>query len=326
MTGGTPAAPAWLAGLLAGERTALARAITAVENETPEAVPVLAAIYPRLGHALVVGVTGQPGAGKSTLVNAYIALLRRGGKSVGVVAVDPSSPFSGGALLGDRIRMIEHAGDPAVFVRSVAARGHLGGLSRTCARVVDVLDAGGKEVVIVETVGVGQSEIAIADLADVRIVVCAPGAGDEVQAAKAGVLEIADLVVVNKADLPGAERTRHALAAAAALIPAERRPRVMTTVATGGEGVALLAGAIDDKASADATRLRLVGPSARARRLIAAEAGELLRARLLALADERLDRLCDRVLKGELDLAGAATRAWALITDDGRVAGQDDDA
>ena len=154
---------------------------------------MLAAIYPRLGHALVVGITGAPGVGKSTLTGAYIGELRQRGKSVGVVAIDPSSPLSGGALLGDRIRMTDHGADPEVFVRSLAARGQLGGLSLTAARVVDAMDAAGKDVVIVETVGTGQSEVEIAGLADVKVVVCAPASGDDVQAIKAGVLEIADI-------------------------------------------------------------------------------------------------------------------------------------
>lgn len=205
----------WLDDLLAGDRGALARALTEVENELPEARAVIAACAPRLGHAVVVGVTGAPGAGKSTLVGAYVSVLRGAGKTVGVIAVDPSSPFNGGALLGDRIRMAEHAGDPGVFVRSLAARGHLGGLSRTASRAIDVMDAAGFDLVVVETVGVGQSEIEIAEFADVRVVVWLPGGGDEIQAAKAGVLEIADLIVVNKADLPGADRAARTLEAAA---------------------------------------------------------------------------------------------------------------
>jgi LAO/AO transport system kinase len=189
--------PDWIEHLLAGDRAALARAITAVENETAEAPLVLKAIRPALGRASVVGFTGAPGAGKSTLVSAYVAELRRRNLGVGVVAVDPSSPITGGALLGDRIRMTAHATDPGVFIRSLASRGHLGGLSRTASRVIDVMDAAGKDVVLVETVGAGQSEVEIADVADVRVVVLAPGLGDEIQAIKAGILEIADILVVN---------------------------------------------------------------------------------------------------------------------------------
>uniref|UniRef100_UPI000E663A01 methylmalonyl Co-A mutase-associated GTPase MeaB n=1 Tax=Desertibaculum subflavum TaxID=2268458 RepID=UPI000E663A01 len=236
---------AWIGGIARGERAALARAITAVENETGEALAVLAAIRARLGRALVLGVTGPPGAGKSTLVAALIGELRQRRLTVGVVAVDPSSPVTGGAILGDRIRMGRHAEDDGVFVRSLASRGHLGGLSRTAQRVIDVMDASGRDIVLVETVGAGQSEVEIAGIADLRIVVVAPGLGDEVQAIKAGILEIADMFVVNKADQPLAERTARQLAAAASL--AERDgppPQVLKTTATSGEGVAALADAV----------------------------------------------------------------------------------
>jgi LAO/AO transport system kinase len=171
-----------VARLRAGERVALARAITAVENETAGAAGILRAIQPHLGHARVHGFTGPPGAGKSTLVDAYITELRKRGLSVGVIAVDPSSPISGGAILGDRVRMTSHGLDPEVFVRSIAARGHLGGLSATTAFVVDVMDAAGKDVIVIETVGAGQSEVEVAQVADTKVVVCAPGAGDDVQA------------------------------------------------------------------------------------------------------------------------------------------------
>ncbi len=240
------APPGWLDQLLAGDRLALARAITAVESEGGAAAPVLRALYPHLGRARVVGVTGAPGAGKSTLVNAYIAELRRRGQTVGVVAVDPSSPLSGGAILGDRIRMTAHSGDPGVFVRSLAARGHLGGLSRAASRVIDVMDAAGRDVVVVETVGAGQSEVEVAEIAETKIVVAAPGLGDEVQALKAGILEIADILVVNKADMPSARSTAAQLEAALALMEARtwRRP-VLLTMALRGEGIAALADAVE---------------------------------------------------------------------------------
>ncbi len=297
--------PSWLGGLLAGERGALARALTAVENELPEAGAVIAACAPALGRALVVGVTGAPGAGKSTLVGAYVGALRAAGRTVGVIAVDPSSPFSGGALLGDRIRMTEHSGDDGVFVRSVAARGHLGGLSRSTSRVIDVMDAAGRDVVIVETVGVGQSETEVAELADVRVVVWQPGGGDEVQAAKAGVLEIADLIVVNKADLADAARAAHTLEGAAQALPEARRPRVLLTVASRGEGIAAVADAI---AAIAAGRRRggRAGPRARARRLIAAAAAERARAAVLDAPAGGFDDLCDRVLAGDLSPDAAA--------------------
>ncbi|MFQ5784333.1 MAG: methylmalonyl Co-A mutase-associated GTPase MeaB [Alphaproteobacteria bacterium] len=300
----------WLARLLAGERAALARAITAVENDGAEAREVLAAIRPRLGRALVVGVTGAPGTGKSTLTGAYIGALRRQGRRVGVVAVDPSSPVSGGALLGDRIRMTEHAADEHVFVRSLAARGHLGGLARNAARVVDVMDAAGNDVVIVETVGTGQSEIEIAGLARVRLVVIAPGLGDDVQALKAGILEIADILVLNKSDQPHAARAARRLER---LVAPGSGARVLRTVATTGEGVAELAEAVEAVARAPAADTRRESPRERARRLIAATAAERVRDALDALDDAGFAALCDALARGEIDLPEATKRALTLI-------------
>ena len=233
---------AWAAAVMAGSRRDLARAITEVEAETEAGASLLRSLQPRLGRARVIGVTGAPGAGKSTLVSALIGEYRGRDLRVGVLAVDPSSPFSGGAVLGDRVRMGRHSNDDGVFIRSLASRGHLGGVSRTTARMVDVLDAAGFDVVLVETVGAGQSEVEIAGVAQVRVVVCPPGLGDEVQAIKAGILEIADVLVVNKSDLPGADATVRDLRemlrlrrGAAAEVP------VMKTSALSGEGVAALA-------------------------------------------------------------------------------------
>ncbi len=303
----------WLSRLRAGERQVLARAITAVENESAEANAILGAIFPHLGRALVIGVTGATGSGKSTLVGALIAELRGRGLSVGVVAVDPSSPFSGGAILGDRIRMQEHAGDDAVFVRSLASRGHLGGLSRTAARVVDVMDAAGKEVVVVETVGAGQADVEIAELAHTKIVVSAPGLGDDIQAIKAGILEIADLLVVNKNDLPLASRTLSELEGMVGLIDrAGWRPPVLPTTATTGEGVPELADGIFAHADWLGEAKRRASPRLRVRRLLATIAAERVRARVLDGAAGDLDAICDQVLKGELDFDQAATRALDL--------------
>jgi LAO/AO transport system kinase len=314
MTTSSPSSdPAWLDRLIAGDRAALARALTAVENDSAEASAVLKAAHTRTGRALVVGITGAPGAGKSTLVSAYVRELRARGLGVGVLAVDPSSPFTGGALLGDRVRMLDHAGDPEVFVRSVASRGQLGGLSRGTARLVDVMDAAGKDVVLVETVGVGQSEIEIANLADVRVVVWAPGAGDEVQAAKAGILEIADVLVVNKADLPQAVQTEAALKSAASYLPADRRPEVLKTIAVRGDGVADLADAVAGCARR-VPRGGAEGARRRMARLLIAAVADLARARADAVPQGELDALCDAVLSGDQAFDSAAQSLLARLS------------
>ncbi|NOK85878.1 MAG: methylmalonyl Co-A mutase-associated GTPase MeaB [Chloroflexi bacterium AL-W] len=198
-------------GVLNGNRRAIARALTWVENQQPQAEALLAALYPHTGRAWVIGVTGAPGTGKSSLVNVMAKAYRQQGKTVGVIAVDPTSPFSGGAILGDRIRMKDHSGDAGVFIRSMATRGSLGGLSVATRDSIRVLDAGGFDVIIVETVGAGQSEVDIVRTANTTLVVEAPGLGDDVQAIKAGILEIADILVVNKSDRPGASSTTRAL-------------------------------------------------------------------------------------------------------------------
>ncbi len=228
--------------ICAGDRRLMARAITALENGAAHAPALRAALAQHTGRAHVVGVTGPPGGGKSTLVSALIKALRARGQTVAVVAVDPSSPYTGGAVLGDRIRMGEHQGDEGVFIRSLASRGHLGGLSRAAVDVVDVFDAAGYDTVIVETVGAGQSEVEITQVADTRLVVCPPGLGDDVQAIKAGLLEIADAFVVSKADLPDAQRTESDLYAMLALRRDHgRTPPVFRTRATADEGIAAVA-------------------------------------------------------------------------------------
>ena len=192
--------------MLAAEPRAIARAISLIEDEDPSAAGVVRAIFSHTGHAYLVGVTGPPGAGKSTLVDRLTVQFRSSGRKVGIIAIDPTSPFTGGAVLGDRLRMSAHASDPGVFIRSMATRGHLGGLSRATGDAALVLDAAGMDVVIIETVGVGQDEVEIIRTADVSIVTLVPGTGDDVQALKAGIMEIADIFVVNKADRDGAER------------------------------------------------------------------------------------------------------------------------
>lgn len=236
----------WLQRILAGDRRTIARAITSIENDPPRAESLLGALSAHVGRAHIVGITGPAGAGKSTLVNALVGELLTRGYSVAVVAIDPSSPFSGGAVLGDRIRMAEHQANERVFIRSLAARGHAGGLSRTTAQIVSLLDASGFDMVIVETVGAGQSDVAIAAIARTRIVVYPPGLGDEIQALKAGVLEIADIFVVNKADLPGAEHTARDLLGMPAPRGAAKKRPVLKTCATTGEGIAPLADAIKE--------------------------------------------------------------------------------
>jgi GTPase len=226
--------------VLAGDPRAVARAISLIEDEMPEGAELIRRIFAKTGHAYLIGVTGSPGAGKSTLVDRLIAEIRKSGQSIGVVAVDPTSPYSGGAILGDRVRMQAHAGDEGVFIRSMATRGHLGGLARATGEVAVVLDAAGKDVVLIETVGVGQDEVEIVKTADVSIVTIVPGTGDEVQALKAGIMEIADIFVVNKADREGADRTVNSIEAMLSLhvfADGEWRPPIMKTEATTGRGV-----------------------------------------------------------------------------------------
>ncbi len=231
--------------VLAGHVASAARLIRLLEDERPEGRDALHELYPKSGRAHVVGVTGPPGAGKSTLVSALITALRKAQKRVGVIAVDPSSPLSGGALLGDRVRMQQHATDAGVFIRSMASRGHPGGLARAAWEAGVVLDAMGFDLLLVETVGVGQGEIDILELAQTTVVVCLPGAGDEVQAIKAGLLEIADLLVLNKADLPGAEQAQRHLEAMLRHGPASGWPRpLLRTIAAREEGTEALVQAL----------------------------------------------------------------------------------
>jgi LAO/AO transport system kinase len=260
----------------------------------------------------VIGFTCAPGAGKSTLIDAYIAALRRRGRSVAVAAVDPSSPIFGGAILGDRVRMRRHAEDAGVFVRSVASRGHLGGLSESIHRIVDVMDAAGRDFIIVETVGTGQSEVEVAEIADICVVVNAPNMGDDVQAMKAGVMEIADILVVNKADLPLAKRTTDQFTNMLKLRHDRRDVPIVETVAIDDAGVETLCQAIDallPKRSGDEQTRR----ERRMRRLIAQSSGRMVHDRLAAHASDDMQRLIQAAAQGEIGIAEAAQRALKLL-------------
>ncbi|REF35376.1 methylmalonyl Co-A mutase-associated GTPase MeaB [Thermasporomyces composti] len=302
----------------AGDPRAVARLVSLVEDAAPALREVAAALAPHTGRAAVVGITGAPGVGKSTCTSGLVAAYRRRGLRVGVLAVDPSSPFSGGALLGDRVRMQEHATDPEVYIRSMASRGHLGGLAWATPQALRVLDAAGCDVVLVETVGVGQSEVEIADLADTTIVLLAPGMGDAVQVAKAGLLEVGDVYVVNKADREGADRLSRELRHMLSL--GERSegawtPPVIRTVATTGDGLDKLVEAVE----AHREHLRRSEELAARRARRAREEIETLtivelRRRLSLLPDNRLDALAARVLAGELDPYRAADMLVAELT------------
>ena len=230
---------AWAQKILAGDIRAVAKAATAIENRRPDAETLLKELFPHTGKAMVIGITGSPGAGKSTVVDRMLGELRREGKQVGVIAVDPTSPYTGGAILGDRIRMLSHHADPGVFIRSMATRGWLGGLAAATTDLAVLLDAAGKDVVLIETVGVGQDEVEIARLADVTVVVLVPGMGDDVQAIKAGIMEIADVFVINKSDQPGADRLEHEIKAIQSLSVRKDgwTPPVVRAVATEGKGI-----------------------------------------------------------------------------------------
>ena len=291
--------------VLAGDPRAVARAISLVEDEAPSAADLIRQLFPGTGRAYLVGVTGPPGAGKSTLVDRLITAFREAGRTVGVVAVDPTSPFTGGAILGDRVRMQAHAADDGVFIRSMATRGHLGGLARSTSEVALVLDASGRELVLIETVGVGQDEVDIVRTADVSLVTVVPGAGDDVQALKAGIMEIADIFVVNKADREGADRTVASIEALLTLQtfgPGEWRPPIVKTEATTGKGVAALVAAIDafrEHSRGSAGERRRARAEWRVRELIAQRF--LQRVEREVLAPGELDRLLDRIAAREAD-------------------------
>ena len=291
----------------AGDVRALARLLSLVEDESPRVRSVIRDLVPATGGARVIGLTGAPGVGKSTVTSALVGAYRAAGSRVAVLAVDPSSPFTGGALLGDRVRMQEHAADEAVFIRSMASRGHLGGLAASTPQAIRVLDAAGFELIIIETVGVGQAEVAIASLADSVVVLLAPGMGDAIQAAKAGILEVADLFVVNKADKPDAQQVVRDLRNMIALAGRgedDWKPPIVSTVAVRNEGIQELVSRLNQHWSwlgdtGELKQRRL----ARAREELTALAFAGLRGRL---AGSRLDELAGRVADGTLDPFQAA--------------------
>jgi LAO/AO transport system kinase len=307
---------------LQGEKSSIARLISLVEAGGPNVGAVMRSLYPHTGSAYSIGLTGAPGAGKSSLAEKIVARARTDGCAIGVLAVDPSSPFSGGALLGDRVRMQSHSTDPDVFIRSMATRGHLGGLSLATPEAARVLDASGKDIVIIETVGVGQAEVEVTDACDTTVVVVNPGWGDAVQAAKAGLMEIADVFVVNKADRDGTRDTVRELRAMLELSSATWKPPIVATVATKGEGIDELWNAITRHRAYQETNGLL---RARRRRRIAREiraiVAEKYRKRVDVDAGDLLEDLTDRVVARQLDpykaadevIAGLARRGSAAL-------------
>ena len=304
--------------ILKGDVRAAARLMTMIENGDAEARAALKSLYAHTGSAHIIGITGPPGSGKSTLADRLTEELRKRDKTVGIVAVDPTSPFTGGAILADRIRMQSHSLDAGVFIRSMATRGHLGGLARATNEIVDVMDAAGKEVILIETVGVGQDEVEVVGTAHTCVVVSVPGLGDEVQTFKAGVLEIGDLFVVNKADREGASRTATELEMMLQMAPegVGWSPKVLKTVATTGEGVATLLDAIfEHKAFMDERDLRRKKGRERSERTFVALLQESLTARALERFDRngRMKELIGRVADRALDPYTAVEEVLAKI-------------
>ena len=301
--------------VLAGDPRAIARAITLIENESPLGAALVRRVFAKTGRAYLIGVTGPPGAGKSTLVDKLTTALRASGRSVGVVAVDPTSPFTGGAILGDRVRMQAHAGDAGVFIRSMATRGHLGGLAHATTEAALVLDAAGKDVVLIETVGVGQDEIDIVRTADISIVMIVPGSGDEVQALKAGIMEIADIFVVNKADREGADRAVASIETLLSLqtfAPGEWRPPIVKTEATSGKGVPELLQEVDRfraQSAASQGARRRARAEWRLRELLAQRFVQHVERRVLQAGE--FEQALDRIAAREIDPYSAVDEMFA---------------
>jgi len=301
-----------VARLLQGERRALARVLSMVENDTPSGREAMRLLYPRTGRAHTIGITGPPGSGKSTLAAALARGYRRASRSVGIVAVDPTSPFTRGAILGDRIRMQDLSSDAGVFVRSMASRGAMGGLAPSTAEVVAVIDAAGRDIVIIETVGAGQDEVDVAGSALTTLVVLPPSSGDDIQAMKAGIVEIADIFVVNKADLGGANAAvMHLESLASYLAPGARAAPVFRTIASRSEGMVELIAAIDEhRAYLEASGILQDRLRERARRQLLTAVRQLLEAHALDRAGDRLEQAALEVFERRMDPRSAAE--WLL--------------
>jgi LAO/AO transport system kinase len=313
-----------VAGVRVGDRRALARAISLVEDGDPLAYPLVREVYPETGRAAVVGVTGPPGVGKSTLVGALVAHIREADRTVGVVSVDPSSPFSRGALLGDRIRLSDHFLDPGVYIRSMGTRGHLGGLAEATLQAVLLLDAAGKDIVFVETVGAGQSEVQVTGIADTILLVLMPGSGDSVQALKAGIMEIPDVIAINKMDQPAAKTMLNEVRSIVALAEPEKRPKILLTEALTGENVPELWAELEDYRASLESDGRL---EERRRKNLASEVFAVAASRANAhlrdavAGDPQLRRVLTRVESRELDPLSAVREIMEEVF---RLDGSDD--
>jgi len=301
--------------LLNGDVAALSYAISMVENNTSGASEILRLVQDGTGNVPVIGFTGPPGVGKSTLISAYISRLRRQQRRVAVVAVDPSSPVSGGAVLGDRFRMNTHAQDPDVFIRSLSARGHLGGLCASIYSVIDLIDAAGWDVILLETVGAGQSEVEVADIADINVVIQAPGLGDGIQAIKSGLLEIADIFVVNKADMPLADRTVSQLETMLNLdTTVNIRKTIVKTIATREKGIRELAGVIDKEISGLELTDRKLRSKKGIQKVVAREIAQQIELALSALEPLEMERICDVFMDGRLGMEEVIQKTMAAIS------------